>query len=140
MNTESLHPCVREVIETEAFFADWIAGRLPKTEAAFARFKDVLAEAFVLIGPDGSEISRAALLDYFFTSHGADPTITRWVDDARVRHETDTFCVVTFVEGQTGARRTATSNISVLFTPDADAPNGVRWLHIHETPMLAAQT
>ena len=138
MNTDKGHPCIEEVIEIEAFFADWIAGRLPKTTDAFARFNDVLAEAFVLIGPDGREITRAALVDYFFTSHGADPTIERWVEDPQVRHATDTFCVVTYVEGQTGARRTATSTISVLFTPDAAASNGVRWLHIHETPLVAA--
>lgn len=138
MDTANVHPCVREVIEIEAFFADWISGRLPKTDAAFARFSDVLADSFLLIGPTGREISRAALLEYFSTSHGADPSIKRWVEDARVRHETETYCVVTYREGQTGVRRTVTSTISVLFTPDADAPNGVRWLHIHETPLTAA--
>ena len=114
--------CAREVEELHAFFGNWFLAELPPTDAALARFSRALANDFALIGPDGEEVGRLEIIERIRAAHGS-----------RKRAAPAGFCLLTYQEWQKFGDTTKVRLSSVLFRAKTTAPNGVEWLHLHET-------
>lgn len=127
--------CTREIEELHAFFGQWFLAELPATDSAFARFASVLAEEFSLIGPDGEEVGQKEILERIRTAHGSRKAagFEIWIEDARARATTQGHCLMTYQEWQRSAGTTKVRLSTVLMRANKQTPNGVEWLHLHET-------
>ncbi|MCZ6508456.1 MAG: hypothetical protein O7A04_10475 [Acidobacteria bacterium] len=125
--------CRAEVVELHEFLEQWSNAELPATEEAFARFGDVIAPAFLIIGPDGEQAGQESIVDAIRAAHG------RWreapgrirIENYRLHHAAGGLALATYEEWHDldeGLGRLST----VLFGPNDAAPNGVEWLHLHE--------
>ncbi len=128
--------CHREIIELHQFFEDWFKGTLAQTEANFDRFAHVMGEGFVIISPDGRVTEREPLLTGLWQSHGiwqekGDGRI--WIQNIHLRQQTQNLALATYEEWQAVSGEQTARLSSVLFARQPDLPNGVAWLHVHET-------
>lgn len=129
--------CEREAIELHDFLRDWLIGALPRTTEAFARFRDVMGEGLDVISPLGTTTARDPLLAEFESIHGQlsakAGSFEIWIENFALKRHLGDTALCTYEEwhkldGATSARLT-----TVLYGPKAGAPNGVAWLHVHET-------
>ena len=123
----------REIVELHQFFEDWFTGRLPKTDNAYARFTQVIAEGFTIIGPDGKSNNRAVLLDNLFAAHEQQPNTSIWIKNAQLRQQWADNLVVTYEEWQASGDSQTARLSTVVFRQQEGTPNGLEWLHVHET-------
>jgi len=128
--------CEREVVTLHEFFEDWFAGRVEKADAAFDRVRDALGDEFEMVAPSGRTVGRESVITGIWEVHGrdtdADPHEVR-VEDLRVRYVREDLCLVTYEEWQRGPDAETGRQSSALLRRDETAPNGVEWLHLHET-------
>ena len=127
--------CHREVLDLHRFFQDWFNGALEPSDEEFARFAGVMAEGFTIISPSGRTSERGPLLEGLRGAHGrwSDRPGRIWIEDFKLHHLAENAALVTYEEWQESAEGTRGRLSTGLFEPSAEAPNGVVWLHVHET-------
>jgi len=134
--------CQTEVVDLHRFFVAWFCGQLPQTETAFARLSKVLAEGMVLISPAGTIQTRGQILLWISQAYGSraemSPPFRIWIEDFRLRHHRDGLALATYIEWQEVAGQTNARLSSALFAEKPDSPNGVVWLHVHETALASS--
>ncbi len=131
--------CRLEVVELHRFFQDWFNAELAGDAAGFARFEQVLAEDFEIIGPTGDRMERAGVLAAVRSGHGRDAEGSFAIEVKGVRSRTvgDGLVLVTYEEHQTTGGEHKGWLSSALFRARKGRPNGVEWLHVHETYLPA---
>lgn len=135
---------IAEVEALHAFFEAWFVGQVGDDDASFARLGHSLAEDFTMITPDGAAIGRAQVLEGLRAMHGAHaggtPPFRIEIRQARARPLGAHACLVTYEEWQTlegaGNRRASTA----VLARRAKAPDGLSWLHVHETWLPREET
>ena len=126
--------CEAEVVELHRFLEQWSNAELPDTDAAFARFADVIAPSFLIIDPDGSRIGRQPIVEAIREAHGrwrAAPGEIR-IESFRLHHAGGGLALATYEEWHDLPGGGNGRLSSVLFGADDEAPNGLVWLHLHE--------
>lgn len=144
-DTEEAEPmderCRSEVIQLHQFFEGWSTGKLDPSDENFRRFAEVVAVGFEIISPDGQLMKRDQILSRVRDSHGSrkNGTFRIWIENYRSRLIVNGVQLVTYEEWQEtdGEQRGRLS--SAIFQHEPDAPNGVVWLHVHETWLPARQ-
>jgi hypothetical protein len=131
--------CRREIEALHQFFEDWLRGECPNTDAAFERLRCALASDFRLIHPSGRWTTREDILTGLCDGHGRQPSLTIDIRDVRLRQATDELAVATYEEWQETGASTDGRLSTVAFRREVDAPNGLRWLHVHETWLEASE-
>lgn len=126
--------CEDEVTDLHRFFQEWYRGTIEAGGEGFSRMSDVLTEGFHLITPDGALVGRSEILGAVRGAHGSrGPDFTIRTGECRFRAGGRGLGVVTYEEwhedGDTRRGRISTA----VFQDRADAPNGVEWVHVHET-------
>lgn len=123
----------KEIVELHEFFQGWLGGGLAPTDEEFHRLEKVLAEGFTLITPDGRRLERDELLQGLRGSAGARAGLRIWVEKPHLHHEGKALLIASYQEWQMekGSPRARVS--TVIFRPRKALPNGVEWLHVHET-------
>jgi hypothetical protein len=130
--------CQAEVTELHRFFQDWFNGAIPDDDETFARFAGVMDAGFVIVTPEGRTVERAALVEGLRGAHGRwrqegkDPGRI-WIDKVDVRHEGDGLTAVTYEEWQKFDGRVRGRISTALLRANSGTPNGIEWLHVHET-------
>ncbi len=125
----------QEIEELHQFFQDWFNGQLANAPTNFARFEQVLTADFTIITPGGQMIARPQLVAGLHAAHGRDREnpIRIWIEDVQLHHHGPDHILATYQEWQgytpPGRGRLST----VVIHPQADAPNGLLWQHVHET-------
>jgi hypothetical protein len=123
-----------EIVELHAFFEGWLGGTTPPTDAAYARLVDTMAPEFAIVTPGGERILRDQLLAQLRAAHASRPGWKIWIEDADLRLRQGELTIVTYEEWQRHADGTVTGRLStVIFRARAGTPNGLEWLHVHET-------
>lgn len=123
----------REIEELHDFFEGWFRGGLPETDEVFERVAGVLHEELVFVPPSGRRIRRAELLAGLRSGHGSRPALEIRIERAELHLERAELLVATYEEWQR-EEGSATARLStVVFAPDPAAPNGLSWLHVHES-------
>lgn len=128
--------CQTEIVELHRFFVGWFNGDLPDTDAAWSQFENAVDPDFTLISPDGMVLAREVLLGALRgrnASHPPEDGFHIWIKNFTCRHAGETHVVVTYEEWQRlkGEERARLS--TAVFVRRPSTPNGVRWLHVHET-------
>ncbi|MCP3904351.1 MAG: DUF4440 domain-containing protein [Planctomycetes bacterium] len=126
-------PWQRDVEDLHRFFEAWLRGDVPADDASFAPVEAALAPAFTFVDPGGERRSRADVIDALRAGYGARPELRIRIDDASLHHDAGGLTLASYLERQTDGDRVTTRISTVLFRAEASAPNGVEWLHVHET-------
>jgi hypothetical protein len=125
--------CAAEVAELHAFFELWFVGELPETRAALERFSGVLADDFRMVQPSGLTRSKGGITRDVFDAHAVHDDVTVETSTFEPRVVGPETCLGTYEEWQTvGDDRTGRIS-TVLFRRAPETPNGVEWVHLHET-------
>jgi hypothetical protein len=123
-----------EIVQLHQFFQDWYNGKLPHNGAAFQRCEDVLAPGFTMVPPNnGKVLERLPLLGVLWNLHEAKVGIEFWIEDIQIRHQNGNAILATYQEWQKYNRVVTARLSSALFEKAHSTPNGVHWLHVHET-------
>ncbi len=93
----------------------------------------MLEPEFTLIGPDGNISDRNQVLAAVETGHGRSGPLEIVTSDHTVLADRPGVLVARYVETHHLASRTDRRITTVVFTDRMDLPNGVGWLHAHET-------
>ena len=123
--------CQREVEGLHEFFQGWLSGTLDP--GSFSRVEDALGPGFALIGPDGVRRAREPLLDRVRRAHGSRPRLRIRIRDVTVVVAGEDRCLVTYEEWQDDSDGSSGRISTALFRREEGAPEGVRWIHLHET-------
>lgn len=126
--------CEDEVVDLHRFFERWYRGEPDAHGEEFARVSDVLAEDFRMVTPEGAVVARSELLAGIRGGHGSK-------EDFRIRIENLVYrmgvrggvAVVTYEEWQEEGGEDRGRVSTAVLHERPDAPNGVEWLHVHET-------
>lgn len=137
---DNAQPVSREIHELHQFFQEWFNGSLADSDEGFARFSDVLAPGFTIVAPDGVERGRDVILDTVRAGRGSDVGARIWIEHVQIRHTLRETIVATYEEWRRSAGQTPKGRLStVVFGRDESAPNGLVWLHVHETWLPATK-
>ena len=129
-----LPPWHAEIVELHDFFQGWLGGALPATDAAYARLSDTQSPEFAIVTPGGERIAGPALLAQLRAAHGSRPGWRMWIENAELRFTQGGLTVATSEEWQRHADGTLTGRLStVVFRDQPGTPNGLVWVHVHET-------
>lgn len=133
--------CRREIEGLHAFFVDWYDGVVDR--GAFARMERAIGPDFVMVTPAGTVLDRQAVLGMVREGYGrtAGEGFDIEIRDVEVVHAGDETTLARYEEWQStgeereeGEERDEEGRLSTaLFRADADAPEGVEWLSLHET-------
>ena len=115
-----------EVRELHAFFGRWYSGTAALSE--FSRL-DALADSFVMIGPDGRTANAGTVREMIRASFALRP-IDFTIQNVFVRPDAP---VGTYEEWQTDSGVTTGRLSTAVMTPAPHHPNGLQWVHLHET-------
>jgi len=111
-----------------------LAGRL--TDDEYDRAEAAVPDDFEIVSPTGDRRDGKTLRADLRNGHGtfadADPPFEIRVANVRTRAESADSCLVTYEEWQRADGGWEGRVSSALFRR-ADAPNGVEWVHLHET-------
>lgn len=125
--------CRQEILDLHQFFEEWFAGRLPNTDAAFARATVALGDAFVLVGPNGRLTDRHTLMNGLRGEHNGRSSFRIWIQNFQLQQQHGDIAIATYEEWQDIDDTITTRLSTAVFQQDPTAPNGVKWLHVHET-------
>lgn len=123
----------REIEELHEFFADWIGGAVERSPEAFGRLERALAEAFSFITPSAELLDREAVLGAVRDAHGTRPGLRIRIRRPRLLHAAADYLVATYEEWQEVEGERTGRLSTVVFRSRSTAPNGLSWLHVHET-------
>ena len=127
----------REIRKLHAFFEAWYRGTIEDTDSAYSRLENVLAPEFILITSDGYTMPREQLLPLLRAEHARRPEIEMQVDQIQVRLVSGEIAdggiaVITYQEHGTTANGIKSTLITAVLRANAQTPNGLEWVHIHE--------
>jgi hypothetical protein len=122
-----------EIIELHQFFQDWYNNQLAATNENFARCKNVLAPEFSIIFPNGDKVLCQPLLERLQKAHNSHTNMRIWIEDIQVLHQIGDLVLATYQEWQEINGEVSIRLSSVLFQKAQSTPNGLLWLHVHET-------
>ncbi len=123
----------REISELHRFFQDWYRG-VPAR--GFERFEQALDPDFVIILPDARVLSRDQIVQAVRAQRGSDPEAVLEIRNVALRSAQSTVSIFSYEEWQGRGGGPLQGRLSsVVFVRDARAPNGLRWLHVHETAL-----
>lgn len=125
--------CTAEVDDLHAFFELWFVGELTHSRAELERFSDVLADDFRMIQPSGLTRTRDGITTDVFDAHGVHDEITIETSPFEPRHVGSDTCLGTYEEWQSMGDEETGRIVTVLFRRAPEKPNGVEWVHLHET-------
>ena len=128
--TELVEAATREIEELHVAFEQWFGGEsenLDRVEAA-------LTHDFTMVTPNGETVERADLIEGLKEAQGA-VELKIEIKNTTVRWEGADGMLVTYEEWQTTPTNSNARQSTVLFEHDWGAPNGLRWVHVHETWM-----
>ncbi len=129
---ELLQRAETEIVQLHQFFQDWYRGLLK--ESGFARFEQAMHEDFHIIMPNSNLLRRAAIINAVRQQHGSDPETTLEIRNVRLASIFENTAVFMYEEWQGSVTQEPLGRLStVLFVLDDSAPNGLIWLHVHET-------
>ena len=125
--------CRDEVIQLHQFFEEWLGGTLVKTQTNYERLTAVINPEFQIISPDGEMTATAPLLAGLWQAHDSRPGFRLWVKEVAVRLLSPQLALTTYEEWQEIEGKVTARVSTAVFKQKANTPNGVEWLHVHET-------
>jgi hypothetical protein len=138
---DSNDPFVRQVLaeieDIHAFFTGWFGGRVEKTEAVYARFRNALDPRFGQVNPRGLYRDHARIVVDVWEHWNwfpGDPNYRIWVARSRVRHLIGgDHALAVYEEWHNYQGENVGRTCTALLARSAAAPKGVAWVEMHES-------
>lgn len=126
---------LRETAELHRFLQDWLRGVSPRTPEVFARMSGVMAPGLAVISPLGTVTRTPELLAEFEGLHGvlAGRPFAVTVENAAHLHSVGDCTLISYEERHDLGGEVSARLATALLRARAGTPNGVEWLHVHET-------
>ena len=119
----------KEIEELHEFLQGYFRGEIEGT----ARFTDVLSTNFRIISPRGNTLDREGIVHAIESSSGSSPDFEIWIEDVEGVVDDQNFVMVEYTECQRVSDKVTKRRTSVLFRKVESLPNGLEWVHVHET-------
>ena len=119
----------REIIELHDFFQAYFLAKIDSID----RFVATLEPDFTMIGPDGHLSDRSQVVEAVRAGHGHTDSLEILTSDHTLLAARAGLIVARYVETHHLAARSNRRITTVVFAERTDRPNGVGWLHAHET-------
>jgi hypothetical protein len=126
---------IAEIEELHVTFERWFSGETDSLE----RVEDVLSDGFTMVSPGGETVGRADLIAGLEKAHGVAP-LSIEIRNPVVRWEGADALLVSYEEWQKTFDESNGRQSTVLFERNPSAPNGLTWVHVHESRMPAPAT
>ena len=125
--------CKTEIVELHQFFVAWYKGE--RQQDAVERFNQVMARDFRIVMPDARVIARDPLIKVMTESYGKyrGKTFEIQIRNVSVIPVGTGMLLATYEEWQDSGDGMKGRLSSALFRVQAHAPNGLEWVHVHET-------
>ena len=124
-----------EITQLHQFFVDWYCGKLPLREEHFIRLTSVLADGFTLITPEGSSLDKQTIIETIRYSYDSRKDFHIWIENIKIKLQVNDLVLATYEEWQESQGKTTSRVSTVLFRERSGTPNGLIWVHVHETWM-----
>lgn len=121
----------REIVELHDFFQGWLRGE--REPGAFGRLDAALAEDFQMVVPSGRRLERRDVVSGLRGERGQFPSLEIRIEEPTLRAAGDGWRLAVYRERQRTEDGETLRVSTVLFREDPDGPNGLRWVHVHET-------
>ena len=122
-----------EINELHQFFQDWYNNHLSPTDENFVRCVNVLHPNFMIIFPNGEKVQYQTLLNSLHSKHASQTNMRIWIKQIQVLHQIGDLVLATYEEWQEINGQVNSRLSTVLFQKAPTTPNGLLWLHVHET-------
>ncbi len=127
-----------EVIQLHEFFVDWFNATCVQTDEYYhANFESRFVDEFEIIMPSGQLFTTEMLFSQLREVYGSSTQFKIQIRNVQTRDVSSDLIVTTYEEWQKNALNSEPADngriSSGLLKKDDAAPNGVRWLHLHET-------
>ena len=120
--------------ELHEFFARWFSGWLEEDE--IGRLEVALHPDFTIVGPTGATLDRDGIISGVRAGHGRGATSID-IHGLATLHQEDGILIGRYEEWQSRKLADVVEErrlrSTAVFVTDDAAPNGVRWLTVHET-------
>ncbi len=126
---------IKEIEELHEFFVRWFCGDIPESDESFARLDSALGEGFVMVTPEAAVVDRAPLVASLRDSYGNRGRFSIEIREPTIRIRAGSLFVATYHEWQNDEGEETLRLSTVVFGANPEAPNGLEWLHVHETWM-----
>ena len=132
-------PIAKEIIDLHIFFEDWFRGNCNGTNRVFKkRLLSRMDIDFYMISPNGESFYGEQYWPEMRKAHGSNPkfqiSLRNFTRKLQIGRKT---FVANYEEWQKNAKNSKPANngrvSTAVFVADSSAPNGVKWVHIHET-------
>jgi hypothetical protein len=120
-----------EIIELHQFFQEYFTEILPAK--AISRFDQTLGAGFTLIESSGKIMDYDTIKQGIRQLHGQRQGLRIWIENIMLRQELSDLLIATYEEWQEINEQKTQRACTVVFLKDEDAPNGLMWLHVHES-------
>jgi hypothetical protein len=143
-------PVAKEIIDLHIFFEDWFRGDCRNTDQVFKkRLLSRMDIDFYMVMPNGESFYGEQFWPDLRKAHGSNPkfeiSLRNFVRKLQIGRKT---FVANYEEWQKNAKNTRPANngrvSTAVFVVDSEAPNGVKWVNVHETWLpenrIAAET
>lgn len=129
----------KEIIDLHVFFEDWFRGNCNDSDRVFKnRLLSSMDIDFYIILPNGESYYGDQFWPEMRKSHGSNPnfkiSLRNFVRKLQIGRKT---FVANYEEWQKNALNSTPKNngrvSTAVFVADSSAPNGVKWVHVHET-------
>lgn len=121
----------REIVDLHEFFQGWLRGELEP--AAIGRLEAALADDFGMVLPSGRRLERRELVSGLRGQQGEVPSLAIRIEAPVLRAAGEGWRLAVYREHQRSEDGENARISTVLFREDPDGPNGLRWVHVHET-------
>ncbi len=119
----------REIVELHEHFEAWFLG----TEDDNDRVEVALAEDFTMVGPTGETADRAATVQAIVAGRAHTDSLTIEIREPSLVAETTELVIAEYIETHVLRERTNHRRTTAVFRKHDGAPNGLRWLRVHES-------
>eukprot|EP00250_Pteridium_aquilinum_P007282 c17033_g1_i1 orf=244-1737(-) len=132
----------REVVQLKLFMMKWLLSQVSNTEKSFGRLSGVISDGAKTISPEGVELNAAQFLCGMRKKYGSiqGSELRIWFDNIHEQILAEGIYLVTWQlwEQSAGGKRRGYFASAVLKLK-AGTPNGVEWLHSHESVRSTAE-
>ena len=120
----------KEIRELLSFLASYHNASIPDD---VNRLETCFSDNMYLISVSGRKIAKHELIKGIKLSYGSTKEASYWAENTTIEELGEGYYLAIFTEHRK-TKGTTNSRISTsIFVPNQNAPNGVQWLHIHDT-------
>ena len=143
-DNELTNNCVAEVIRIHQLFEQWFQGSIERTTENYSQVTSAILDDFSQVTPDRRYWEREVLFPKLEQSHGmyseSKPIFRLWIKNPRaIMLKGGNYCLAIYEEWRRldGVERGYIT--TAILKRSAEAPSGVKWLHLQETWLPVAE-